>query len=268
MSLLTIKKVSDAGEKCWGIVLLDDNRAELLQSRDGVRKGEVTSIAKALKFEGPRSPIVVEGAAKPAGPAWVIEKAAEGWIVWFTPVGSTAFDVIVDAEDVAGSAEAAVKLIKDCLAHATIQWDPPEADPAYEEKVTDETEILGIPGSGAQLSPEMQNNLNQFARWTFDQVRVLESPVLLIFDYSPGAEHRPLSIAFDYGGGDKCWMTEAKIRNIENNAPRFHEDYREFRYEGRCFIPFSIRRFPMSIFEHVDELKGACRRLYGHVDWA
>ena len=56
MSLLNITKVSDAGERCWGVVLFDDSGAALLKSEQGVRKGEVTSIAKALKFRGPGPP--------------------------------------------------------------------------------------------------------------------------------------------------------------------------------------------------------------------
>ena len=54
MSMLNITKVADTGEQCWGVVLLDDKRAALLRSEKGLRKGEITSIAKALKFEGAR----------------------------------------------------------------------------------------------------------------------------------------------------------------------------------------------------------------------
>ena len=53
MSMLNITKVPDTGEQCWGVVLLDDKSAALLRSEKGLRKGEITSIAKALKFEGP-----------------------------------------------------------------------------------------------------------------------------------------------------------------------------------------------------------------------
>ena len=81
MSLLNITKVSDTGEQRWGVVLLDDNGAALLRSEKGVRKSEITSIVKALKFEGPGAAIVMEGAGKPEGPAWVIEKADQGWHV-------------------------------------------------------------------------------------------------------------------------------------------------------------------------------------------
>ena len=271
MSLLNITKVSDTGEQCWGVVLLDEKGAALLRSEMGVRKGEITSIAKALKFEGPGAAIVVEGAGKPEGPAWVLEKGDEGWLVRFTRVEMTAFDLILKPEEAAGSpqaAEEAVKGVQGCLAHASIQWDPPEADPAYEEKITDETEIEGIPGSGPQLSEGMQAKLNEFAKWTLAQVRVLENPVLLIFDYSPSADQRPLSIAFDYGGGPKCWMTMSEVKKIGDDGPNFRAKYKEFSWEGRRFIPYSIRCLPESIFEDIDTVKETCRRLYRHVVWA
>ena len=267
MSLLNITKVSDAGEKCWGVVLVDDKGTALLKAEEGVRKGEVTSIAKALKFEGPTAPIVEEGAGKPDGSAWVLEKAAETWLVRFTPVGKIGFNLLLNSDDTTGSPEGALKAVKDCLAHASIRWDPPEADPAFEEKVTDETEIVGIPGSGPQLSEAMRGKLNEFTRWAFRQVPVLESPVLLIFDYSPTVGQPPLSLAFDYAGGAKCWMTAAEVRNIGNDGPNFHEDYKEFPFEGRRFVPYSIQQLPPSIFENIDELKAVCRRLYGHVVW-
>ena len=269
MSLLNITKVSDTGEQCWGVVLLDDNGAALLRSEKGVRKSEITSIVKALKFEGPGAAIVMEGAGKPEGPAWVIEKADQGWHVRFTLVELTAFELLLKPE-AAGSptaAEETVKAVKDCLAHADIQWDPPEADPAYQEKVTDETEIEGIPGSGPQISAAMHEKLNECVKWTLAQVPVLEDPVLLILDYSPSMEQPPLSIAFDYGCGPKCWMTASKVRKIGNKAPKYHEDYKEFPWEGRQFIPYSIKKLPSSIFEDINDLQAACRKLYQHVEW-
>ena len=269
MSLLNITKVSDAGERCWGVVLLDGGGTALLKSEKGVRKGEIVSIAKALKFEGPRAPIVLDGIGSLNGPAWVIEKADEGRLVQFTPVG-TAFVLALKLEDADGwpdAAEMALKVVKDRLADVDIQWDPPEADPAYQEKVTDETEILGIPGSGPQLSAAMKEKLSDFTSWAFEQVRVLESPVLLILDYSPGSNQRPLSIAFDYGCGAKCWMTVAEVTKIGNDGPNFHEEYKEFTFDGRQFLPYSIQQLPKSIFENIDELKAACRRLYRHAVW-
>ena len=211
-----------------------------------------------------------EKAEESNGLAWVIEKTDRGWVVSFTRVAETSFDLMLKPEDVAGPpkiAEKAVEVVKTCLAQAEIKWDPPEADPAYQEKEMDETEIQGLPGSGPNLSAMMKEKLNQFFNWTLAQVWVLESPVLLILDYSPSVGKRPLSIAFDYGRGAKCWMTASKVREIEDDGPKPCEDYREFTWEGRHFKPYSIQSLSASIFEDIDALRVACRRLYRHVVW-
>lgn len=272
MSLLSITKVSDAGERCWGVLLLDEDNTPLLRSEKGVRKGEVNSIAKALRFQGPEAEVVVED--KPGdkpGPVWSLEKTDRGWMVRFSQVAQTWFDLMLKPEDAAGPpkiAEEAMEVVKSCLAKADIKWDPPEADPAYQEKETDETEIVGIPGSGPQVSTAMREKLDQLFDWTLAQVPVLERPVLLIFDYSPSASEHPLSIGLDYECGPKCWMTTSRVRNIGNEAPRSHEDYKEFTWAGREFKPYSIQSFSESIFEDVDALCAVCKRLYHHVVWA
>ena len=271
MSTLTITKVANTGEQCWGIVLFNEDNVPILRSAKGVRKGEVTSVAKALKFEGPGAPVVVEDTnGKSAGAAWVIEKTDQGWFVRCTLVPMTSFDLMLKPEDAAGPskiAEEAVEAVKTCLVKAEIKWDPPEADPAYEEKVTDETDIQGLPGSGPQLSPAMKDKLDEFFNWTLAQVPVLDSPVLLVLDYSPSVDERPLSIAFDCGCGAKCWMTASEVRKIGNDAPKLHEKYREFPWEGRQFKPYSIKPLSGSIFKDIDALREACRRLYRHVVW-
>ncbi len=271
MATLTIAKVASTGEKCWGLVLFNKDNVPILRSEKGVGKGEVISVAKVLKHEGPGAPVVVEEKAEESdGPAWMIEKTDQGWVVRFTRVAATSFDLLLKPEDAAGPpkiAEEAVEVVKTCLAQAEIKWNPPEADPAYEEKVTDETEIQGLPGSGPQLSAAMTEKLNQVCNWVLTQVKVLESPVLLVLDYSPSVGERPLSIAFDYGRGAKCWMTASKVRKIGDDAPNPYEDYKEFTWEGRHFKPYSIRSLPASIFEDIDALRKACRRLYRHVVW-
>lgn len=271
MSLLNITKVSSTGERCWGIVLLDERDEPILRSEKGVRKGEVTSIAKVLKFEGSTAPVVVvEKPTTSNGLAWIIEKTAGGWTARLTGVAATSFDLLLKQEDAAGPskiAEDAVEAAKACLAKAEIKWDPPEADPAYEEKETDETEIVGLPGSHSRPSAAMMEKLNQTFNWTLTQIPALESPVLLILDYSPSAGERPLSIAFDYGCGPKCWMTASTVKKIGRDAPKPHEDYREFPWQGRQFKPYSIQRLSKTIFDDVDTLLAVCRRLYRHVVW-
>ncbi len=271
MSLLNITKVSSVGEECWGVVLINEDKVPILRSGKGVRKGDVTSVAKTLKFEGPGAPVLMEEKAETADePAWLIEKTDRGWFVWFTHVAESSFDLMLKPEDATESpkiAEQAVKAVRACLGQAEIKWDPPEADPAYKEKVTDETEIEGLPGSGPQLSTAVKERLDLFFNWTLTHVPVLEGAVLLILDYSPTAKERPLSIAFDYECGPKCWMTASEVRKIGDAAPNPHEDYREFIWMGRHFKPYSIHCLPESIFKDVDELRAACRRLYLHVVW-
>ena len=151
MSMLNITKVSDAGEQCWGVVLSDTDDVAILRSEKGARKAEVLSVAKVLKFEGPTAPVVEEekiGEEQP--PAWLIGKTDHGWVARFTRIAITSFDLLLKPEDVAGSPKAAseaLEAVKHCLAQAEITWDPPEADPAYSDKETDETEIEGLPGS-------------------------------------------------------------------------------------------------------------------------
>ena len=272
MSLLNITKVLSAGEQCWVIVLLDERNLPILRSEKAVRKGEVTSIAKALKFEGPGAPVVLADKATDSdGLAWVIEKTDRGWSTRFTGVAATSFDLLLKEEDAAGPAkiaEEAVEAAKTCLAQADIKWDPPEADPAYEEKETDETEIQGLPGSGLQPPATMKEKLDQLFNWLLTQVPALESPVLLILDYSPSLGEPPLSIAFDYGCGPKCWMTASEVQSIGDYAPNPKEKYREFTWEGRQFKPYSIKPLSASIFEDIYELIAVCRRLYRHVAWA
>ena len=131
MSLLKIRKMSEAGERCWGVELLDEAGA-LLRSQEGVSKGEVTSMAKTLKFEGPGAPVLEDGKVQPGQAAWVIEKARGGWAVRFTPVAATSFDLLLKPEAGGEPPKAAVEaiaLVMKCLADAEIVWDPPEDAP-------------------------------------------------------------------------------------------------------------------------------------------
>lgn len=118
------------------------------------------------------------------------------------------------------------------------------------------------------LSAEMTDALAGSFHWKLTNVPELESPVLMVFDYSPRNEPHLVSIAFDYSGGPKCWMSESKVRKIGDKAPNPHPDYRMFVFDGRTFHPYSIQAFPSSIFEDIHEFKSACHRLYQHVIWS
>ena len=74
MSQLKISKVSEAGERCWGVELFGEGGA-LLRSQEGVSRDEVISVAESLKSEGPGAPVVEASKVQPGEAAWVIEKA-------------------------------------------------------------------------------------------------------------------------------------------------------------------------------------------------
>ena len=89
-----------------------------------------------------------------------------------------------------------------------------------------------------------------------------------MLDYSPSDDQPPLSIAFDFSGGPKCWLSESRVRDIGNEGPKLHAAYRNFVFEGREFHPYSIIAFPQAIFEEIQEFSSACQCLYQHVDWS
>ena len=127
MSQLKISKVSEAGERCWGVALLCENSA-ILQSQKGVSRAEVRSVAESLKSEGPRTPLLEPSKAQPGEAAWVIEKARGGWAVRFTPVTETSFQLLkLDRGGEPSKAAAAIALVKKCLEDVEIVWGPPIA---------------------------------------------------------------------------------------------------------------------------------------------
>lgn len=118
------------------------------------------------------------------------------------------------------------------------------------------------------LSARMEDALTRSFNWKLTNVVELENPVLIVFDYSPWDNPNPLSIAFDYSGGAKCWMSEDRVCKIGNEGPNSHADYREFVLDGRKFHPYSIRPLPQAVFENIREFSSVCRLLYRHVVWS
>lgn len=118
------------------------------------------------------------------------------------------------------------------------------------------------------LSEEMAAALQRRFKHRITNVPVLDQPVFVVFDYSPTTPEPPLSIAFDCGGDAKCWLSERDLIEIGDHRPKSHPAYKEFTLEGRQFHPFSVEAFGMSIFENIEELTIACRRLYGHISWS
>lgn len=150
MSRLEISKIADSGEHCWGVSLTDDSDNLVLRNTTPLAKGIALSTAKTLKHKGSDAPLIWESEGNPDRPAWVVEKASDGWLIKFTLVSQTSFDLQLKPEDEAGDEKAvenALEIVKINLTKAEIVWNPPEADPAYGEKESDETTTQGHPGS-------------------------------------------------------------------------------------------------------------------------
>lgn len=114
------------------------------------------------------------------------------------------------------------------------------------------------------LSKEMERDLGRSFRCSLENVSELDAPVLVVLDYSPSNDQPPISIAFDYNGGAKCWLTKSQVYERDGRKPSRHEAYREFVFEGRRFYPYSIQAFSKNIFDSVAQFEDACRSLYWH----
>ena len=119
-----------------------------------------------------------------------------------------------------------------------------------------------------ELTATMEGALDQLFRWKPINVPELDSPVLIVLDYSPRTDQKPLSIAFDFSCGPKCWLSVSKVHEIGGEGPNPHPDYKKFVFEERTFHPYSITAFPRTIFEEIKEFRAACQSLYQHADWS
>ena len=149
MPVLEISKTQDMGERCWGLTLTADEDATILLTTTSLAKGVAIATAKALRFKGPDAPLI-EGTPMSSRPAWVAEKDDDTWLLRFTPVSETLFDPLVKPEDASDpkSVEHAVVEIKRSLAKIDkVTWNPPDADPAFDEKQADTTVPAELPGS-------------------------------------------------------------------------------------------------------------------------
>ena len=110
------------------------------------------------------------------------------------------------------------------------------------------------------LTREMTRALDERFRWWKGTVPELDEPeLLLILDYSPNNDDPPLSIAFDLSGGARCWMS---ARTIEGEGPSPHDPYKTFKHQGTKFLPYSIKAFPLTVFDDIRQLVAACASLY------
>lgn len=150
MSILQISETAQTGEARWGVSLINDEGVVTLNASDPLPAAVASSSAKALVHKGPDAPTVEKAPTAHDRPAWFVDKADDRWLVRFTLVPETPFDLLLKPEDAQGGLkviEIALERVKDALRKAEIKWDPPEADPAYDHKAEDLTPTIGHPGS-------------------------------------------------------------------------------------------------------------------------
>ena len=97
-----------------------------------------------------------------------------------------------------------------------------------------------------RLSTEFREALDQSVKWQLTNVPELDNIVLIVFDYSPGNDHPPISIAFDCSGGAKCWMSRPKVKSINGNAPNPYSDPQLQKVYSRKSPILSILNFGIS----------------------
>ena len=117
MARIEINRIPESvGEKCWRVSVITEGGVTVLESTTPLTKGVALDTAKVLMHRGPNTPFVGEPPFD--GPAWVPAKDDNKWLLKFTEVNETLFDL----------------LIGDVLKTANVTWNPPDADPALHEK--------------------------------------------------------------------------------------------------------------------------------------
>lgn len=150
MAVLEISAVKDTGELRWRVRLINDSDVPILSSTTLMTRVIAHSAAKSLRNKGPEAPVLTETPESESDkPVWILEKTNGSWAVRFSLVSETDFHLDVKPEESSSPdiLEQALKIAKSTLAKAEIKWNPPEADPAFEEKETDLTPTVGWPGS-------------------------------------------------------------------------------------------------------------------------
>ena len=150
MPVLEISRTADAGERCFSISLVDDEGTTLFRTTTSLFQDVAIDTAKALLQKGPSASFVGEGPEPVGIPAWMAEKVADAWLLKFTLARTTLFDPLIKQENAGDptALEHVVVVIKDNLRKVEeLTWNPKNADPAYQEKESDVTPTVGMPGS-------------------------------------------------------------------------------------------------------------------------
>lgn len=110
---------------------------------------------------------------------------------------------------------------------------------------------------------------------SLDNIQNVEDVSIIIKNYSPDNNKRPVSIAFSINDDNnssfnpKCWMTERNLKEVDGRMIPYHEAYKEFEFENKKFYPFSVNLGSYKV--NAEDIKKLCGHLYKHIkssDWS
>ena len=114
---------------------------------------------------------------------------------------------------------------------------------------------------------------NDFDFKVISDIENIDYPLLLILDYSPKNEDKPVSFAFSLlqyyknvndNFESRFWMTEENTYdNSRNNSkwPNYEKSYEKFKYLDYCFYPFSAKIEGYNFLD-IQTMKALLHRLY------
>ena len=140
-----------ADENLWHLRLVSESGKTLLRTEKSLRKGEILSVAKKVRYESSNIPFFDKKSEKVKEGIWFefCSDKDDKWCICLKMAEGNALITVegcVSKEDLE-KLFAEIKQEIEKIEDREIVWNPPEADPAKPQKDCDETETLGIPGS-------------------------------------------------------------------------------------------------------------------------
>ena len=103
---------------------------------------------------------------------------------------------------------------------------------------------------------------------SLDNIPNVEDVSIIINNYSPNDNQRPISIAFSINIQNKIfnakfWLTENNLKEIEDRYLPLHSKYKEFSYEDKYFYPVSVNLSDYKV--DANSIQILCKQIYEHI---
>lgn len=110
--------------------------------------------------------------------------------------------------------------------------------------------------------------LNLDISCSLESVPNVEDVSIIINNYSPTDNQRPISLAFSINiqnkiFNPKCWLTEDNLKEIEGRHLPLHSAYKEFSYKDKHFYPFSVNLSDYKV--DPNSIQILCKQIYQHI---